>query len=171
MSNLTSSNYGLGRLPRNQFARFVIVGAFNALFGYCTFAVINFFLDRAGVPVSYIFASVLSNFINITVSWLNYKFFVFHTRGDYLREWLKAMAVYWSAFLVGIVFLPILVRILNWTLPPHLVLFHHDFTRRQIAPYIANAFLMAFGVIYSFLGHRNLTFRSSLTEKSDPPTR
>lgn len=168
-------NYSLHRrlfshIPSGQFLRFLLVGAFNTLFGYTTFAIINYFLDRAGVPVSYIFASVFSNFINITVSWFNYKTFVFHTRGSHLREWLKAMAVYWSGFLAGIVVLPILVRILNWTLPPQVELLSHMFDRGVIAPYIANAILMAVGVIYSFLGHRNLTFREALPGKSAPPS-
>jgi putative flippase GtrA len=155
-------------IPPRQFLRYLLVGAFNTLFGYSVFAVLNFLLHRAGVPASYIFAYAFSTLINITVAWLNYKLFVFHTRGDYLREWLKAMAVYWSAFFPGIVLLPVVVRILNWTLPPHLHAFHHVLARRDLAPYIASAILMAFGVIYSFLGHRNLTFRAALAEKSDP---
>lgn len=147
------------QVPGGQIVRYLCVGVFNTVFGYSVFAVFNFLLHRAGVPISYIFASALSNFISITVAYLAYKFFVFRTRGNYLHEWLRAMAVYWSGFLPSLLLLPTLVRLLNWVLPLHLAAFHHLYARRDIAPYIANAVLMAFGVVYSFLGHKNVTFR------------
>ena len=149
----------LAHVPRGQIVRYLCVGIFNTVFGYTVFAVLNFLLHRAKVPVSYLFAAAISNFINITVAYLAYKFFVFRTRGNYLSEWLKAMAVYWSGFLPSLLLLPTLVRVLNWVLPLHLAAFHHVFVRKDIAPYIANAILMAFGVVYSFLGHKNVTFR------------
>lgn len=149
----------LSHIPPGQFVRYLCVGAFNTLFGYTTFAVINFLLHRRGVPVSYIFAYAISNVINITVAFFGYKFFVFQTRGNYLSEWLKAMAVYWSGFLPGILLLPIAVRVLNLILPAQVALLHYSFGRKDAAPYIANAALLCFGVIYSFLGHKHVTFR------------
>ncbi len=149
----------LSHIPPGQFVRYLCVGVFNTLFGYTTFAVINYLLHRRGVPLSYIFASVIANLINITVAFFGYKFFVFRTRGNYLTEWLKAMAVYWSGFLPGIILLPVIVRVLNWIMPVQLHLLHHVYMRKDIAPYIANALLMGFGVIYSFIGHKKVTFR------------
>ena len=153
----------LAHIPRGQVVRYLCVGVFNTVFGYSVFAVLNFLLHRANVPVSYIFASAVSNFINITVAYLAYKFFVFRTRGNYLSEWLKAMAVYWSGFLPSLLLLPTLVRVLNWVLPPQVALLHRLFDRREIAPYIANAMLLMFGVVYSFFGHKNVTFRQKGT--------
>ena len=147
------------QIPGGQILRYLCVGVFNTAFGYTVFAVLNFLLHRAGVPVSYLFASALSNFISITVAYLAYKFFVFRTRGNYLSEWLKAMAVYWSGFLPSLFLLPALVRVLNWVLPAHVSLLHHSVVRRELAPYIATAILMVFGVVYSFFGHKNVTFR------------
>lgn len=149
----------LSHIPPGQFVRYLCVGVFNTAFGYTTFAVINYLLHRRGVPLSYIFASVVSNIINITVAFFCYKFFVFRTRGNYLTEWLKAMAVYWSGFLPGILLLPAVVRALNWILPPVVHAFGHAFVRKEAAPYVANALLMIFGVVYSFIGHKNVTFR------------
>ena len=148
-------------IPPGQFFRYIGVGVFNTVFGYSTFAIINFLLHRRNVPVSYLFAAALSNLINITVAWLGYKFIVFRTRGNYLREWLKAMAVYWSGFLPGLALLPLLVRLLNYLLPPTISAFHHTGGRRDLAPYIANALLIAVGVVYSFIGHKNVTFRAT----------
>lgn len=147
------------QIPGGQILRYLCVGVFNTLFGYTVFAVLNFLLHRSGVPVSYLFASALSNLISITVAYLAYKFFVFRTRGNYLSEWLKAMAVYWSGFVPSLFLLPALVRVLNWILPAHVALLHHSVVRRDLAPYIATAILMAFGVVYSFFGHKNVTFR------------
>jgi putative flippase GtrA len=149
----------LSHIPPGQFARYLCVGVFNTLFGYTTFAIINFLLHRRHVPASYLFAYALSNFINITVAYLGYKLFVFRTQGNYLREWLKAMAVYWSGFVPGLILLPILVRACNLILPAQLSGFHHTVGRAEAAPYIANAFLLCFGVFYSFIGHKKITFR------------
>ena len=147
--------------------RYLGVGVFNTLFGYTTFAVINFVLRRRNVPVSYLFASALSNLINITVAYLGYKFFVFKTRGNYMREWIKAMAVYWSSFLPTLLLLPLFVRVLNWTLPVNIHAFHHDVARIVLAPYIANAILIVLGVIYSFFGHKKFTFNAQALPRSD----
>ena len=135
-------------IPPGQFARYVVVGVWNTVFGYSTFAGIYYLLHRERIPAAYIYAMVLSNFINITVAFFGYKIFVFKTKGNYLSEWMKAMAVYWSGFLPGLLLMPLLVK--GLTYGAHL---------KESAPYIANAMLLGFGVIYSFIGHKNVTFR------------
>jgi|SRR5579884_2108304 len=159
----------LSHIPPGQLLRYLFVGAFNTLFGYTTFAVINYLLHRRGIPVSYIFAAAISNVINISVAFLGYKLFVFRTKGNYLWEWLKAMAVYWSSFVPAILLLPLLVRILNWTLPPQLHAFHHNYSRSDAAPYLANALLLGVSVIYSFIAHKNITFRSGAAKQVPVP--
>jgi len=46
------------------------------------------------IPHAYILAAALSNLFNITFSYLSYKRFIFKTRGNYVREWMKCVAVY-----------------------------------------------------------------------------
>lgn len=142
----------LGRLiahiPPGQFVRYIAVGVWNTAFGYSTFAGLYYLIHRRNIPAAYIYAQILSNFINISVAFLGYKWFVFKTRGNYLREWLKAMAVYGSAFLPSLVLLPLVIKGLEYGL--HL---------KESAPYIGNALLMGFGVVYSFIGHKKVTFR------------
>ena len=99
---------------RAKLMRYLVVGVWNTIFGYSTFAGINWLLFHRGIPASYIYAQVISNFINITVAFLGYKFFVFKTQGNYFNEWLKAMAVYWSGFLPGLILLPALVKLLQY---------------------------------------------------------
>lgn len=141
-------------IPPGQLARYLVVGVWNTIFGYSSFALINWLLYRRGVSASYVYAQFFSNFINITVSYLGYKFFVFRTKGNYLREWLKAMGVYWSGFLPGLILLPALVKFLQYGM--HVSI--------KTAPYIASAILLVFGVFYSFIGHKNVTFRQRATE-------
>jgi putative flippase GtrA len=135
------------------------VGGFNTVFGYSTFALLNFLLRRKNVPASYIFAVALSTLVNVTVSYSGYKLFVFRTKGNYIREWSAAMAVSWSAFLPTLILLPVLVQLFNLILPRHVVLASHVLDRKELAPYVANAFLTGVAIIYTFIGHKYVTFR------------
>ena len=101
------------------------------------------------IPYSYIAASVISSLLNISVSFLGYKWFVFKTKGNYLREWIRCVGVYSGGILFGVLTLPVLV-----------VIIRHNTRFVAQAPYIAGAFLTAFMVVYSFLGHKKFSFRT-----------
>ena len=131
-----------------QFGRYLLVGVWNTLFGYGTFALLTALLTPV-VPYSYIWASLLSSLLNITVAYLGYKWFVFKTKGNYLREWLRCVAVYGSGILFTLMALPVLVFLIRRN--THLV---------SQAPYIAGAILTVVVVVYSFLGHKKFSFRS-----------
>jgi len=134
-------------IPPEQFGRYLLVGLFNTLFGYGDYALLTATLAPV-IPHSYILASILAAPLNITVAFLGYKWFVFKTHGNYLREWSRCIMVYGSAMVLGIVLLPLVVYLVRLTTGLD-----------QGAPYIAGALLMGFGVIYSFLGHKNFSFR------------
>lgn len=135
-------------IPPGQFARYLVVGAWNTLFGYGTFALFTAVLNPI-VPHSYIWASLVSSLLNITVAYLGYKWFVFRTKGNYLREWMRCVAVYGGGIVVGLIALPLLVLLIRRN------------TRFDTqAPYIAGALLTVFVVLYSFLGHKKFSFRS-----------
>lgn len=135
-------------IPPEQFGRYLLVGAWNTLFGYGDYAVLTFVLAPV-VPHSYIPASIIAAPLNMTVAYLGYKWFVFKTRGNYLREWSRCMVVYGSAMVLGIAVLPLVVFLVR-------VATGLD----RSAPYIAGALLMGFTVVYSFLGHKNFSFRA-----------
>lgn len=135
-------------IPPGQLGRYLLVGTWNTLFGYGTFALFTAILSPI-LSHGYIYASVLSSLVNITVAYLGYKWFVFHTKGNYLREWTRCIGVYSGGILIGVLALPLLVLII----------------RRKTglvgtAPYIAGALLTAFTVVYSFLGHKKFSFRT-----------
>ncbi len=137
-----------GHIPPGQFGRYLLVGLWNTLFGYGTFALLTAVLNPI-VPHSYMWASLLSSLLNITVAYLGYKWFVFKTKGNYLREWLRCVAVYSTGIILTLIALPILVLVIRRNT--------HFFAQ---APYIAGAILTAFVVLYSFFGHKHFSFRT-----------
>jgi putative flippase GtrA len=146
-------------IPRSQFGRYLLVGVWNTLFGYATFAVLTAVLTPI-LPYSYVWASFLSSLLNITVAYLGYKIFVFKTKGNYLREWLRCMAVYGSAIVVGLIALPLLVTLIR----------NNTYLFSQ-APYIAGAIVMVVSVIYSFVGHKNFSFKERRLASEDFPSK
>ncbi|MGD0824452.1 MAG: GtrA family protein [Terriglobales bacterium] len=135
-------------IPPGQFGRYLLVGAWNTLFGYGSFAFFTAILSST-IPHSYIAASVISSLLNISVSYLGYKWFVFKTKGNYLREWIRCVGVYSGGILFGVLALPVVVTLIRRNT--------RFFTQ---APYIAGALLTAFMVVYSFVGHKKFSFRT-----------
>ncbi len=127
--------------------RYLMVGVWNTVFGYSLYALLTALL-MPRVRFGYIYASVASNLLAITLAYFCYKFFIFKTQGHYLAEWLRCIVVYGSALLPGLVLLPLLVEGL-----------HTGFHLGRSAPYVAGALLTGLTVIYSFLGHKNFSFR------------
>ena len=133
-------------VPGNQLLRYLVVGVWNTLFGYLCFAGLTALL-ASRIPESYLAASLLSNFLNISVSFLGYKWFVFRTRGNYLREWLRCLGVYSFSIFFSLLALPVVVVLLR----------RHTAFATQ-APYIAGAIIIGLGVFFSFFGHKHFSF-------------
>lgn len=132
--------------PPGQFARYLVVGLVNTVFGYSTYAALTALLTPR-MPYAYIAASLIAGFFAFTFSYLNYKFFIFRTRGNYLREWLRCVAVYSGGLAFTTLLLPFTVALLR-----------HFTSADTSAPYIAGALLMGANVLASFLGHKNFSF-------------
>lgn len=139
-------------LPYQQLGRYLLVGMWNTLFSYGSFAGLTALLNPV-VPHSYMLASIISSLLSITVSYLGYKWFVFKTKGNYVREWLRCVAVYSSSILIGLVLLPVLVLAIR-----------RETRFFAAAPYIAGALLAGFSFVYSFVGHKNFSFRIPKSE-------
>ena len=169
--------------PAGQFVRYLCVGVFNTLFGYISFVVFltvfNAALPSRLLYLTVILASLLSTPVNITVAYLGYKFFVFRTKGNYLGEWLKCFAVYGVGMIPGLVALSALTRFLQSVIHNHaaslhtflsafeshlgghaIALIQHVATGNAMAGYIAGALVIGASTIYSFIGHKKVTFRT-----------
>jgi putative flippase GtrA len=138
--------------PRAQFwqvVRYLLVGGFNTCFGYGLFVAFNYLFRALGVYGSEI-ASLLGNVIAITVAFLGYKWFVFRTHGNYLREWLRCLSVYGSSMLFALVMLP-----------PLTLLLRRWYGHSQMASNVAAAILTVVTVAASYFGHKHFSFRRS----------
>jgi len=168
--------------PPGQFLRYLCVGAFNTLFGYATYAAALTVLNRAlplrWLSLTVVLASVLATPVNITVAYFGYKLFVFRTHGNYLVEWLKCFAVYGVGMVPGLVALSALTGLLQATMHRHSAALHGALAAaeahlggaalaavqsmangRAMAGYLAGALAIAASTLYSFLGHKYVTFR------------
>jgi uncharacterized membrane protein YGL010W len=85
--------------------------------------------------------------MNITFAFLTYKWFIFKTKGNYLREWMRCVLVYSGGVAISTALLPVVVYGLR-----------HLTAARASAPYWAGATLMGITVIGGFLGHKNFTY-------------
>jgi putative flippase GtrA len=168
--------------PAGQFTRYVCVGLFNSVFGYANFAIILALLNRV-LPLRFLYltvvlASILSIPLNISVSYLTYKFFVFRTKGNYLGEWFKCFAVYGTGMIPGLIAVSALTRILQALIHSHAASLHflvlameshlsgaplaflqHIATGKAMAGYIGGALFMGTSTLYGFIGHKMFTFR------------
>jgi putative flippase GtrA len=165
-----------------MFVRYLLVGLVNTLIGYCTFVIVLHLLSKV-ITARYLYlaaplASVISTPLSITVAYFGYKFFVFRTRGNYLMEWLKCFAVYGTGMLPGLFALGALTRLFQGLIHTHAAMLHavlgtveahlsgpllHGLqaaaASKNMAGNLAGAIVMGLTTIYSFVGHRKVTFK------------
>lgn len=153
-------------IPPDKFGRYLLVGIWNTFFGLAVFVSLNTALTNV-VPYSYIVASVLSPLVSWTVAYLGYKIFVFQTKGNYLREWIRCAMVYSSSLVLNVILLPILVTTIRYF--AHLIAptaglgylqSQHFLQRLLTAPNFAFTILTMGNAVYSFLGLSKFSFRT-----------
>lgn len=134
-------------MPRGpQLIRYLIVGACNTIFGYGCYALFTMLLSPL-IAYGYVLAGLLANFFSITFAFLGYKWFVFKTEGNYLKEWARCLGVYAGSMVMSAAALPFVV-----------VVVRHQTGRDHSAPYIAGAIVLMFSILFSFFGHRHISF-------------
>lgn len=135
--------------PPGQFGRYLVVGLFNTAFGYGAYAGLTALLTPR-IRFAYLLASVIAGFLAITFSFLNYKWFIFKTKGNYLREWSRCVVVYGGTMAMGTALLPIAVFLVRHLTPAD-----------RSAPYVAGALLMGASAAAGFTGHKEFSFAPS----------
>jgi putative flippase GtrA len=144
---MTATTNVLSKLRDPQLARYLAVGACNTLFGYGCFALLTMLLTPL-MAYGYVLASLLSNLVSITFAFLGYKWFVFKTEGNYFAEWLRCLGVYTTSMVLSAAALPFVVALVV----------RHQRGNSNNAHYIAGAIVLVFSVIFTFIGHRRLSF-------------
>ncbi len=79
--------------------RFVLIGGLNAGISYLIFAVLFFLLGSGYDQICIVGQWVLSS----PVSYLNQKFFVFNTRGNYLKEYAKCISTWAVSYFLNVI--------------------------------------------------------------------
>ncbi len=139
-------------LPRpipTTLIRYLAVGTVNTAFAYGCFALLTLLLNPL-FAYGYVLASLIGNLFTITFSFLGYKWFVFKTHGNYLKEWIRCIGVYTASILLSAAALPVLVPIIQ-----------HRTGNAHSAPYIAGAIVLVASLAFSFFGHRHISFARS----------
>jgi putative flippase GtrA len=134
---------------RPQLIRYLAVGASNTLFGYGCFALLTMLLSPF-MAYGYVLASLLANLLSITFAFLGYKWFVFRTEGNYLKEWVRCLGIYTGSMVLSAAALPVVVAVVR----SQMGLDHS-------APYLAGAIVLVFSLLFSFFGHRHISFGRS----------
>lgn len=129
-------------------ARYLLVGGWNTLFGVGLYTVLFELLSRklgwqleiGGRDYFYLALSIPVNILAISNAYLCYKFFVFKTKGNILREYFRCYIVYGTSTLLGMAGLWLLVETCG------------------IYPVMANILLTFVTVAVSYLGHKYFSF-------------
>lgn len=128
--------------------RFLITGVWNTVFGVLVYIV----LYKCLKPwVNYLVLLIPANILAITNAYVCYKLFVFKTRGNVVREYARFYVVYGGAALLGFALMFCLVDGFG------------------LNPVTAQIMCVPISVIFSYVSHRNYSFRKP-EDKTDNAT-
>ena len=120
-----------------QGIKYVLVGIWNTIFGLIVYTV----LIKIFGPKHYLLLGIPSNIIAVTNAYICYKFIVFKTKGNIIKEYLKTYSVYGVSMLCGFIFMYLFVSI-----------FKQD-------AIISNIIVTLILTVISFLGHKYFSFK------------
>lgn len=138
----------LRRFTDTQFEvlAYLLTGAWNTVFGMGVYAIAY---HLWGEHIHYIVLSIFVNVLAITNAFLCYKFFVFRTKGNWLREYFRCYVVYGFVALFNIGLLWLLVHFFNMN------------------PACANALGIVIVTFVSFFAHKFFSFRKKSDTKNE----
>ncbi len=116
--------------------RFLLVGGFNTVVSYLIFA----FLYKV-VGLHYNVALPVQYMITVNMSILTMRYYVFRSKGDFLKEFTKAWSVYIFMFFFNAAMLNLFVQIMG------------------LPPLLAQALYLTISTVVTFILHKYLSFR------------
>ena len=125
---------------KDKRVRYLLAGGWNTLFGYCVGVLFYYLLHNYLHTLVII---VLANILNISMSFLTYKIFVFKNRGNLLSEYVRCYVVYGNIAIVGMLLIWLMV----------------DFF--MVPFWIAQALILLITVIISYVAHARFTFKKN----------
>jgi len=140
--------------------RYLLAGACNTLFGLCnTLAITRLFVVLVPSQPKLMGAAAMlcASFFSIAFSFLTYKWFVFKTRGNYLREYLRSLLVNLPSIAINTLAVAPLSVALNSVNAPI-----ESMTKISGGSvFLASALLVGSTFVLSFFGHKHVSFRSA----------
>lgn len=135
------------KLP--QKLRFLLVGGFNTVFAYSILALIYWLFasinEKSGLGFSQVIVANAALFvqyvISINVSFMTMRYYVFHSRENWKKEFIKAWSVYLFLYLINSPVLSFLILVVG------------------LQPLVAQALYLVFSTITTFLLHKYYSFR------------
>ena len=132
----------LGRPVRFYFRRreqllYLVVGAWNTVFGYAVWALMQYLL---GDYLNYLVIIVLSWPIAVLNAYVCYRYIVFRSHGPVLRELPRFSLVYLVTLIANLALLPVALRVLPFSI------------------YVDQALFLGVVVVCSYLGHKYYSF-------------
>jgi putative flippase GtrA len=125
-------------LRRREQILYLVVGAWNTLFGYAVWAL---FYRLLHPHLHYLIIQIISWPIPVAVAYFLFRRLVFRSKGSVWRELPRFSLVYAGALALALVVLPILVRVIPFNL------------------YVIQALLAAIVIVMTYVAHKYFSFR------------
>jgi putative flippase GtrA len=126
-------------INHNKKLRFLIAGGVNTLVGLSIYPILYLILEPIGV--GYIKILLLAQVISITFSFITSKYFVFKTKGNSRKEYIKFFIFYGFYGALNLLCLPFFVEVL------------------KITPIISQALFSIAIIVTSYFWHNFITFK------------
>lgn len=122
---------------RREQILYLVIGGWNTLFGYAIWALLQYLLHPY---LNYLVIIVIAWFPSVANAYFGYRWFVFRSKGSVWRELPRFSLVYLGTLIMGLIALPILLRILPFSI------------------YVTQALYTAVMVVASYLSHKYFSF-------------
>lgn len=129
--------------------RFLVIGAWNTVFGFAAFALL--FRFTRPWEVHFVWISLVSNVLAVSNAYLGYKLFVFRTKGDWLGEYVR----FWMSYAL--------------TISIHLGSLWLAVTILGMHPILAQALILLAATFISYFAHSRFSFRGGSGGTPGPP--
>lgn len=132
-----------------QKLRYLLVGGFNTVFAYSILAILLWIYGKINLSANFNFnKEIIANFalftqyiLCVNVSFITMKYYVFQSKGNWKKEFIKAWSVYLFLYLINAPILTFLMVILN------------------LHALVAQAIYLIFSTVITYILHKYYSFR------------
>ena len=115
--------------------RFLLIGGWNTFFSLTCFSIVFLILKNYKISL------IIAHFLSVLQSFISFRTFVFFSKGDIIKEYLKINLVYLVYFALNFLLILFFVEIL------------------KIYPIIAQFLITCILIVFSYLSNKYFTFK------------